>query len=327
MAAIQDDGIGDVAVAYPGVLSTAGTAAGIRSDDVAPKMDRTIDLLTVSPGFFDVLKIPLLSGTTLPPDAYRDVDTVQPMPVVVNALLAEQLFGSREAVGRTFELDRYIGMDTVSSTAVVVGVAGDTRGAVVRHEPKPTLYHGRRPSWRYATLLVRPALSPRAAIDRIESIVESIDPALPIFRVRPLSESVAGQLREDTMLVRLSATLSALALWLSAVGVLAVASRFVVGRFREWAIRAALGATPLLIVARVGRHFAGALCVGLASGLLLYWLLSAWLAERLYGVSPFDPWSAVLVVPLVIVTALASALVPAMAASRTQPGRVLGDVL
>lgn len=124
-----------------------------------------------------------------------------------------------------------------SSTAVVVGVAGDTRSLDARREPRPVLYHTRQSMWRYGVILVRSAEPERVVIDRIRGVVHDVDPALPITSLRPLRDDVAEELSEDRVLARMSALVALLAALLAGTGVISVVSQLVTERTREFGIR------------------------------------------------------------------------------------------
>ena len=110
---------------------------------------------SVSADYFRVLHIPLRAGRSFTDAECRESSQVNPMPVILNATLAADLFGREPPVGRTFELERYVGMATLSSTALVVGVAGDARSSAVRRCPS-MLYHAPNPSGGTVTFLSVP---------------------------------------------------------------------------------------------------------------------------------------------------------------------------
>jgi hypothetical protein len=205
MDGLRRAGFRDVAVSYPGPLNGGRSAINLKTATMAQPDTRIFGISSVSSDFFNTLRIPLLSGRVFADREYREPDGVNPMPVVLNATMAHDLFGNERAVGHTFELDRYIGMASLPSTAMVVGVVGDTRMGSVRGEPRPALYHARRPEYRWGTILVRVDESPGIAMERIRGVVRDVDPALPITTLRPLAEDVAEGLSEDRVLARLSA--------------------------------------------------------------------------------------------------------------------------
>ena len=116
---------------------------------------------------------------------------------------------------------------------------------------------------------------------------------------------------------------AAFALAIAAVGLFGVLSYSVAQRSREIGVRTALGAQTVDVVALVLRSGMAITVAGLAAGLAVAGLLVTSLSKILYGVSPFDPLTFV-VVPLVLAFAAALACVaPARRAARIDPIRAL----
>ena len=237
----------------------------------------------------------------------------------MNETMARDLFPGQPAVGRTFELERYIGMATTQATAEIVGVARDARSSAVRTAPRPALFHMRQAPYRWPTILVRADGPEGAAMEQIRNVVRRVDPALPITALAPLADEVAESLSEDRVLARVSALVAIMAALLAATGVFAVISQVVTERRRDFGIRTALGASVADIVRHVLRGVLVPATIGIAVGLGLYWLSSRWLETRLFGVRPLDPMTVTLAVAVLISISVAAALLPARRASRVDP--------
>ena len=63
--------------------------------------------------------------------------------------------------------------------------------------------------------------------------------------------------------------------------------------------------------------------IGIGIGLLAAWLLRQAVAQLLYGVGPTDPVTFTLVPVLLVLVALVASLVPALRATRVDPGVAL----
>lgn len=320
---LRQAGFGSVAVSYPQPLTVNGSMIRVKTDTMVEAAQRRALDCRVSPDYFNVLGIPLLSGRTFTDAESREAAAVNPMPVIVNAKLATDLFGTERAVGRMFDLERFIGMKTVFSMAVVIGVAGDTRSLDVRREPQPVLYHTRESGWRYGVTLVRDSAPASAVMERIRGVVHEVDPALPITSLRPLRDDVAEELSEDRVLARTSGLVALLAALLAATGVISVVTQLVTERTREFGIRTALGASSRAILRQIVMGVAGRSLAGVALGLGLYWGMSRWLETRLYGIGPLDPATLGTAVAALIATAVVAALFPAFRATRVDPAVAL----
>ena len=183
------------------------------------------------------------------------------MPVILNSVMADDLFADGPAVGQVFELQRFVGASKFVSAATVVGVVGDTRSSAVREPPRPALYHGRTPSLRFGTILVRADAS-EDVLRRVRGIVRQVDPAVPVATLRPLRDKVIERISEDRVQARLSAIQALLAVLLGAAGIFAVVGQHVSERTRDFGIRSALGASTSQIVRQALRPVIRAAALG-----------------------------------------------------------------
>ena len=177
-------------------------------------------------------------------------------------------------------------MATLSSTALVVGVAGDTRSSAVRGQPRAVLYHAREPVWRYGHILVRAEEPDGAALEHIRGVIREVDPALPISSLRPLRDDVAEALSADRVLARLSGLVALFAAVLAGAGVVSVISQLVAERVRDFGIRRALGATNVDILLELLKGVLVQATLGIVVGFGLYLATARWLEARLFGLRP-----------------------------------------
>jgi ABC-type antimicrobial peptide transport system permease subunit len=116
---------------------------------------------------------------------------------------------------------------------------------------------------------------------------------------------------------------AAFALILAAVGIFGVVSYGVVERIHEFGIRMAVGADRRDIVRLVLRQSLGPVASGVMAGVLGSVALAALFHGLLYGVTAADPAVLAAVVTVLTLVAVASALLPAMRASRLDPATAL----
>src|SRR6185503_9821219 len=123
------------------------------------------------------------------------------------------------------------------------------------------------------------------------------------------------------------ATLSSLfglvALALAAVGLYGVMAYSVSQRTREIGIRMALGARNENVLALVVGQGMKVVAAGLAAGAIAAFGLTRFIASRLYGISPTDPWVLAIVSMLLVLTALLACWLPARRAAKTDPMEAL----
>jgi putative ABC transport system permease protein len=265
----------------------------------------------VSPGYFDTLGI-ALSGR----DFAASDNAASEGVVVVNRRLAERLFGTTDAIGRSF---RY-GTAEQASTLRVIGVAADGRYASYQEEPEPFLYLAlaQNPTARL-NLILRSPLPPAELASAIAKAVASVDPELPLPQVHAMSDTVALSLLPQRIAALVASLLGALGLLLAVLGLYALMAQFVAARTREIGVRLSLGATPNRVGREVALRGVRLVAIGLAFGLLAAVSLARLAESVLFGV---DAGSALAFIAAAAVTALAGSLAcigPALRAARTQP--------
>jgi len=168
-------------------------------------------------------------------------------------------------------------------------------------------------------LQVRTAGDPWAVAPRVEEVVRGMNGRLPVYNVRPLSETTQVALMFQRLQALFASVLGALALVLATTGIYGVVAYRTELRTHEIGIRVALGAARgdvLRLVLGQGMRLAA---VGLALGLVLALVLTRFLRGLLYGVSATDPWTALAVTALLAGIALAACWIPAWRAMRVDP--------
>jgi len=140
-----------------------------------------------------------------------------------------------------------------------------------------------------------------------------------VEQYRTLQEVRDQSIVEDRLLAYLASALGLLALFLAAVGLFAVLSRYVTQRTSEIGLRMALGADPGQIRGLAMRQMAPVLLVGAAAGLSLALAFGKVLVSTTYGVRPNDPLLLGCAVAALAAAALPACWIPARRASRIDP--------
>ncbi|HZF31153.1 MAG TPA: ADOP family duplicated permease [Gammaproteobacteria bacterium] len=260
----------------------------------------------VSPAFFDVLRIPIVAGSTV------RAGGASPESMVVDESLARACWGDANPIGRNVII--------LGRVHEVVGVVRDAQlqriGMI-----QPTYYAPFVPD---GNLVSGPAfvLVPSAFAAGAAARVRQLEPRAAAEPI-PLHEQVERSLGTSANVARIAGALGLLALVLATVGVYGVISYSVERQRREIGVRMALGARPHEITAMVLRVNGRAVAVGSIVGVVLAAVASQVLRSRLYGLSPLDPVAYLAVVGLLALAALAASVLPARRASRTDPATVL----
>jgi len=270
--------------------------------------DPLADVRIVAPGYFETMGIRLLDGRFLDE---RDVEAT-PRTSVINETMARRYFPDRSPLGQIVQ--------NPHGRSEVVGVVADVRAQGLDTEPKKQVYLPLRQSPTAGMAVVaRTEQDPLALGSTIQSIIWSVDPEQPIYRLSTMDQILA----RAVFLPRLSTTLLALfalaALLLAALGIYGVLSYSVSQRTREIGLRMALGSSGSQTVGLVVRHSLLLVALGGALGLVAAVFLARTMAGVLYGVGPFDVPAFALSLVVLVLAGIGASLLPALRATRVDP--------
>jgi putative ABC transport system permease protein len=153
----------------------------------------------------------------------------------------------------------------------------------------------------------------------VKTAIWRVDREQPVWRVRPLTASIEGQLGSRQFTMRLLATFAALAVLLAVIGVYGVMSYAVARRTQEMGVRMALGARATQVVRLVLGQGLRTIALGIAIGLAGSVATTRLLSTQLFGVEPTDPLTFALAPLLLAIVATAACYLPARRASRVDP--------
>ena len=293
----------------------------------------SVELRTVTPGYFRTLAIPLIRGRS-----FTTMDVRGAVPVaIVNETFARRYFPEGDAIGQRIDLGRLGNVTRYPSLKgpgnVIVGVAADVQDVSFRTAVRRTLYlpQAQAPDVIAGIRPTLPVFVVRSSqpLERIErafrQATRTVDPTLPAPRVFPLSEAVADSLARERFGMILVSLFGALALILTAVGVYSTLAQAVRARRREIGIRMAVGASGdavlRLIVVRGLMPVAIGVGLGLAGAVVLSGLLEAYL----WGVTGTDAGTLGMAAVGILGVAAIACWIPAREAARVDPARVLSS--
>ena len=162
---------------------------------------------------------------------------------------------------------------------------------------------------RDIVIVSRPGASTSFA--QIRQAMASVDPNLPIIKMRTLPEQVAGAFRQQRLIAQLTSLFGALALILASIGVYGVMAYNVGSRTSEIGVRMALGADRRDVFRLILRGALGLISLGLLLGIPLALAAGRFLGHQLYGIDQYDPMILALAILVLGSSALAAALIPA----------------
>jgi len=176
---------------------------------------------------------------------------------------------------------------------------------------------------RAMSLVVKTDGDPKKLISAVRGQVRSIDPRLPVSEVRTMRDIVDAAIGGQRFAMETLGVFGVVALLLSAIGIFGIVSQVVASRLHELGIRAALGATPMDLMAIALRSGVKQAMAGLVIGIVAALALTRVLNSLLHGVTPNDPLTFVSVVVVTGLVAVIASVAPAGRAARVDPNAVL----
>jgi putative ABC transport system permease protein len=280
---------------------------------------------TISPGFFEVFRIPVVNGR-----AFNERDNgAGPPVVVINQSMAKRYWPK----GNPLHEKIWIGKGIMSELATetpreIIGIVGDVRDGALNRDPGPTMYvpNAQVPDALNAlnvrltpiAWVLRTRGEPMALRAAVEEQLRQVS-GLPVTDVRTMEDVISRSTSRQRFNMLLMTIFGGSALLLAAIGVYGLMAYSVQQRTQEIGIRMALGAESgdvRRMVISQGMRFALA---GVVVGLAASFALARLIATFLFGVTSWDPVVFTVVPMLLTVVSLVAIWLPAMRATRIDP--------
>ncbi len=275
--------------------------------DLGPTGYLAVDYNTVSPGYFDLIRMPVLQGRDFEPADRAGEGRV----AIVNQTFAERYWPGQNPIGKRIK---------AREDFEVVGVVRDAKYVAVTDGPTPHMW---APAAQSAAtdyrVHVRSSDDPRRLLPLIREQVHALDPDLPIAGSTTMKSLTDRAVLPYRIASAVLSSAGAVALALAMIGIYGVIAFAVSQRTREVGIRVAVGAGLRSVVGMIVREGLALTAVGAAVALPLILLLTQLLKTFVIGVRPLDPVSLLAGMSLLALSAAAASLVPALRAARVDP--------
>jgi predicted permease len=306
---------GVVGVSYGGRIPLGfglGPWSNYQVESYVPSRGESMRLYesAVSPGYFELLRIPLLAGRD-----FRSSDgSGSPCVLIVNEAFTRRYLRGAEPVGRRVVRDE--------ETCTIAGMVKDSRVSSLTEAPQPFVYLSfdqRGSGFDEVPFFVRTAGDPLLAVPLMRREIAAIDPRSSGFEAMPLVEYSSAASFVTKLATTLLGVLGGIGLLLAAVGLYALMAYAVSQRTQEIGVRMALGATPNNVLGLVVRRAMLLTLAGLLIGLAATLAITHLISHMLFQVGAADPLSLGGAVVFLGLVALVASYVPARRATKIDP--------
>ena len=277
---------------------------------------------SISPDYFKTFGIDVIQGR-----AFTDQDTATSEPVaLVNQEFANRYLKGMDPLKQRVAIEQIIpGSPRLGPETEwhIVGIFHTVKSGDFREDGPEIDVPFAQSLSPDVTIGVRTANDPAAMTKTIAAAVHSVDPQVPLARVRTMEEVRDLSLAEDRFVLVLFASFAGVALLLAAVGIYGLMAFAVSQRTQEIGLRLALGAgrgRVIWLILHDAALLAGfGLCFGLAGAAIV----GRAMRSTLYGVGAMDLWVLLSVAVLLFLTALLASFLPARRAAAIEPMQAL----
>jgi putative ABC transport system permease protein len=273
---------------------------------------RIAEFRTVTPGYFEAMGMPLLSGRGFSNLDGPDAQSV----VVINETLAGRHWDGEDPIGK--QITGSVNGDNGPHT--VVGIVSDVRFFGLDVPPEPMIYRpNAQASNRGMWISVRATGNPEALGNASRRAVWQVDPNVPVEQMETMRSRFADSIAKPRFTAQLFTGFGLVALFLAALGIYGVMSFAVAQQTKDIGIRMAFGAEPGKLLAMVltrGLTLAG---VGVGLGLLGAFGATRLMQSLLYDVSATDPGTFAAVGSVLLGVAALATYLPARRATKVNP--------
>ncbi len=296
----------------PLTLNSSDRGVRIPGYEPGENENMSIKFNMATPGYFEAMGIPLLSGRPFLDMDERDGARV----MIINQQFANRFWPGDDALGRTVR--------SGGEEWEVVGVVPTGKYFSLGEDPEGYMYFPQAQDWRFPmTIHIRTAGDPNAMAVSVRREVERLDTAMPVADVRTMTNTLGISLFPARVAGTALGIFGILGMILAAVGIYSVMAYSVSQRTREIGIRVALGADSGSVVGMVIKKGMAMVGVGVVLGAAIALGASRLMGNLIYGVSAVDPVTFLGVPGMLCAVALIATYLPARRAASVDPMRAL----
>lgn len=279
----------------------------------------------ITADYFKAMQVPFLEGRN-----FQGTEDVQHTPVIIiNEALRRQYFPDSSPLGEYISMGGGPGPMANDPPKQIIGVVDNIREGGLDADPRPAIFipYAQMPDFLTAMLnqvlpkiwLVRTVVIPLSLQTAIRREVRLVDPDVAVSAFRTLEQVVGNSIKQERFNMVLAGAFAGLAMLLAAVGLYGVLSFSVAQRTREMGIRMALGAARREILWLVLKRGMMLALTGLVVGLVAAFGVTRFLSSMLFGITPNDPATFLMISVLLTLVATLACTIPARRAAKVDP--------
>ncbi|HLY39720.1 MAG TPA: ABC transporter permease [Terracidiphilus sp.] len=279
-------------------------------EDTTPEADGRF----ITTDYFKAMGISVLRGRS-----FEDHDTDgAPLVCIVDQTLADIYWPNQDPIGKRIHFgDR---SQNPPQWATVVGVVSPVRNRTLEARSRIGVYlPENQMSQPSMTIAVRTAGNPMNLAPTMEREVSTIDPDLPVYRVRTMTQVMGESVQRRRLALILLAVFAGLALALASVGIYGVTSYAVAQRQVEIGLRMALGADRFQVLRMMIGQGMTTIFMGLGIGIISSLALTRLIRGLLFAVRPSDPLALAGAALVLMAAAFLAVYIPSRRATHVEP--------
>jgi predicted permease len=281
--------------------------------------------MTVSPGYFEVFKIPVKRGRT-----FNERDTgASTKAVIINEAMAKQYWPNADPLADKLLIGQGVMREFAAETdRQIVGVVADIKSNGLDSEPQPQMWipqaqvpdlaNALNVSLTPISWIVRTQVPPQSLSNQIQDTLRQ-STGLPVTDVESMDAIVSTSVSRQRFNMWVMSVFGGCALLLAAIGIYGLMAYSVEQRTQEIGIRLALGAPAAQVRRMVVVQGMALSMAGVVIGLAAAFGLARVITSFLFGVTAKDPLVFSGVPVLLTLVAFLAVWLPARRASKVDP--------
>lgn len=269
-----------------------------------------VNYRSINDYYFNVLDIDLVSGRNFTENDSRDA----PKVAIVSKSMADRYWDMQSPIGRRFSPDKG------DTWLTVVGVVPDVKQYALNQDTTYDYYIPflQAPS-ASLNFLIKTHLPESAVSDLLQGLVRNLDPQQPITEVVSLENAIDRTLTSPKLVSQLLGMFALVSVIITVGGISALIAYSASQRTKEIGIRVTFGAEASSIQWLIMRQGLFFVVLGLVLGIIISSSFGSLLQSLIYGISPWDFGTYLMVSIILSSAAVVACWVPAVRASSMEP--------